>query len=132
MPTACTSNSLAAAAKCFLGAPPLQLKAMQVALLCAIANGTSMECDPNSLATAAKCFTGLSSQQLDAISVMLLCEISTSGGGGGSSMTCGAYGGLEPSFTPSTTCAIATDSDAPNNVWIYVNGQWNFTGITLS
>lgn len=93
-----------------------------------------MVCTPNALADAAKCFTGLSLQQMDAISVMLLCEISTNGGGGGggSSMTCGSYGGNAPTSTPSSSCAIATDTDSPNKVWIYINGAWSFTGVSLS
>lgn len=55
---------------------------------------------------------------------LIVDNIGSAGGGGGSGVTTGNYGGTTPSFTPSTGSGIAIDSST-GNLWAYYNGQWN-------
>ena len=49
--------------------------------------------------------------------------LNAGGGGSGGGVTCGDYGGAEPSFTPSS-CAVAVDT-SNGQIWWYYNGAWN-------
>ena len=82
-------------------------------------------CNVNELLENGKCFACLTPGQLDIIIAQLMCEIVVAGGGGGGGgVTCGDYAGGEPTFTPSTACAVAIDT-SNGQIWWYYNGGWN-------
>lgn len=84
-----------------------------------------MACDPKSLNALASCLACLSEKQLLAINAYLLCQISTGGGGAGSSgITFGNYAGGQPNFTPATGTGAAVDT-SNQTFWVYDNGAWN-------
>lgn len=96
-----------------------------MALICA--HKFMATCSPSELIEASQCFACLSKQQLQAVIAQLLCEILANGGGGGGGgggLTCGAYGGGEPDFTPVTGCAHAIDTDT-GQPWYYYSGAWH-------
>jgi hypothetical protein len=117
----CTSNALASAAKCFFGMPPIQQKSTQVALLCAILNGTIVDCTASNLAGLAKCYTGFSPIQLDAIIVTLLCQIASGGGTGGGAPDYISYAG-PPILNPPSLQNIVVDSNYQQ--WQYGPNGW--------
>lgn len=45
-------------------------------------------------------------------------------GTGGSSISSGPYAGGQPSFTPTTSTALAVDT-SNGRVWLFYNGIWN-------
>jgi len=102
--------------------PPIQQKSTQVALLCAILNGTVMDCTASNLADAAKCYTGFSPIQLDAIITVLLCQIASGGGTGGGAPDYINYPG-PPVLNPPSLQNIVVDSQ--KEIWAYVGGSWN-------
>lgn len=124
MSVACDSTSLLNNAKCIFGCvPPGMAKAIQIALLCNIANGTVMtDCSAQNLVNQATCFlTCVNAGAADAIIIYLLCQIasgSSSGGGGGA--TCGTS---DPVAAPSGSCGIyyRTDSGA---FWYWSGSAW--------
>lgn len=59
----------------------------------------------------------------NAVIIYLLCQTANSGGTG-SGLTCGNYGGSQPTFTPASGCAIALDT-SNGRPWWYYNGSWN-------
>jgi hypothetical protein len=71
----CEPNDLAVLAKCWTAPSQIQLKAMQVVLLCRWVNGTTTVCDPNSLAREANCFLALSQLQIEQILTYLWCQL---------------------------------------------------------
>jgi len=102
---------------------------VKLALLCAIANGTTMDCSAQNLVTQAQCFENcISSGMADAIEIYLLCQIAangTGGGGGGTgSVLCAAA--ADPVAAPSGTCGIYYRLDN-GKVWIWNSGAaaWN-------
>jgi hypothetical protein len=128
MSVTCTPTSLEAAAKCFVSLSSLQLKEIQIRLLCAIINGeTSMVCTPTVLMANATCFVSLSAQQMDAIMTYLLCQIASTGGGGGGSTQIVTYTVDPPAAPPDPASpAIAYDPTGalPTKGWNISTLAW--------
>jgi len=80
-----------------------------------------MACDVSTLMTNACTYgyTGLSDRDLKIATLVLLCE-----GGSGGGVTCGDYSGGEPSFTPTSDCALAIDTST-GTLWQYYNSAWH-------
>jgi len=84
-------------------------------------------CDLTTLETDA-CTNGFSKVAQNeilfrAVLLQLACNISGGTSGGGST-TCDDYGGLEPDFTPSSSCAIAIDTST-GYLWKYYSSGWH-------
>jgi hypothetical protein len=100
-------------------------KYIKLALLCAIANGTTMDCSSQNLVNQANCLMcQIPSGMVDAIEIYLLCQIASSGGGGGggggAGVTCGA---VDPVAAPSGTCGLYYRTDN-GGVWIWTGAAW--------
>lgn len=85
-------------------------------------------CSASELVEAAECFACLSKQQLQAVIAQLLCDINANGGGGGGGGAIqvfrGAYGGGTPTDTPTTSAALAYDTDPPYSLWKWSGTAW--------
>lgn len=129
MATECTATDLVSAGECFQCMTPRQLGGIQILLLCAAANGDTMECDPATLLSAATSagYLDLSPQQQMVVQTYLMCAIANNGGGGGGGATqvfCGNYSAGTPSAVPTTSCAIAVDT-SNGTVWYYYGSAWH-------
>jgi hypothetical protein len=126
MSVACDSTSLLNNAKCIFGCvPPGMAKAIQIALLCNIVNGTVMtDCSAQNLVTQAACFLPcIAAGAADSIIIYLLCQIASgsSGGGGGSgSVLCGT---VDPTTGPTGSCGIYYRSDT-GGFWYWNGSAW--------
>lgn len=67
-------------------------------------------------------YTGLSDRDIKIATLVLLCN--GGGGGGGGGVSCGNYSGGQPTFTPSTSCAVAIDTSDGTIYWYY-SGAWH-------
>ncbi len=122
----CTPKTLLAGAECLECA--LTHKQLLAALVYVQCTANSMNCSPSSLLAGANCIMCLTEKQLIAALVYIQCTNNGGGGGGGgggTGVTCGAYGSGQPSFTPSTSCGSAIDTDT-GNLWFYYGGAWHF------
>jgi hypothetical protein len=74
---ACDPNTLLAQAKCYdCNLSPGMYAAMEIVLLCAIRDGTTLACDPQTLLTQANCIlTCIPPGMMGAVKVALLCDI---------------------------------------------------------
>jgi len=74
---ACDPNTLLAQAKCYdCNLSPGMYAAMEIVLLCAIRDGSTIACDSQSLLTQANCIlTCIPPGMMGAVKVALLCDI---------------------------------------------------------
>lgn len=124
MPALCDPDTLVADARCIDHCIPDGSKlAVLISLFCKVAN---MNCDPDSLVADAKCIiTCVPPGMYLPILVNLACQIvNNGGGGGGTDLFQGHYGGNIPNFTPTVSPAIARDLDAPNVSWWWDGTNW--------
>lgn len=123
MSVSCVPNDLAANAACLTALNSEQLLAVQVSLLCSIAN---MDCDPQTLASDAACLTAIDPFTLQAISVFLLCSIANTGGSGSGCVTCSSTVPVAPPNTDDCPCAITFGiGDLVGFYWVWDNGFTN-------
>lgn len=83
--------------------------------------------DPQSLYAYGKCFNCYGPlSPADIMIIALLDQISQGGGtgGGGGGVTCGDYGGGQPTFIPASGCASAIDTSDGTIYWYY-SGAWH-------
>ncbi len=126
MPISCEQNDLATSAACFMGMPPIQLKAVQIALLCAAINGTTLSCDKDSLAEAAKCYMGMPPIQQDAVIIVLLCQLLASISSGGTFAGTGSPEGVLTANPGSTYLQLDG-----GNFWVKESGTGNTGWVEL-
>lgn len=113
---ACDVQTVQTNADPFLAVSEKQLLAMEVYLLCVIAN---MSCTAQSLVTASACYADcMSHKSLQAAIVYLLCQISAGSGGLGAAQM---YTGIAPPVAPTdpTKAAIfyPDDNTLPMQAW---------------
>jgi hypothetical protein len=74
---ACDPNTLLAAAKCFdCGMSGIMFDAVEIVLLCAIRDGTSLACDPQTLLAQASCILScIPPGAMPAVKLSILCQI---------------------------------------------------------
>jgi len=113
------------------GASGYQLDLMILALLAQISKQQNpmIATDPQTLLTAASCYQcfGADPYALKLMMLALLAQIvnnGISGGGLGSGIVFGNYGGSQPNFTPASGTGAAFDTSI-GRPWFYYNGAWN-------
>lgn len=83
-----------------------------------------MPITPEELFAEASCFSCYGASQVDLLKLTLLSRIAESSGTGGAGITCANYAGGEPTFTPTTSCAVAIDTST-ERIWWYYSGAWH-------
>lgn len=121
----CTGQALITDAQClFPCIPPGLAPFIKLALLCGIANGTTMDCTAQNLINQAACLQRCIPRGMcDAIEIYLLCQIASSGtGGGGSSsgLTCGL---VAPTTAPTGTCGLYINT-ATGSLYYWDGAAW--------
>lgn len=103
--------------------PALSLRGVLECWLVAI---QSVPANSNTLlaTAAAQDYPALSDREL-----MECILAALAGGGGTGGIASGNYGGVAPTFTPTSGSAIAIDS-TNGKIWAYYNSTWTFTGVT--
>jgi len=115
-----TPASLATASSCYCFDAVTSDK-VTIFLLASIAGLTDMTPSELASASACYCFDRATSEKVKAY---LLDYIATNGTGGGGGVTCADYGGGEPSFTPTTSCAVAIDT-SNERIWWFYSAAWH-------
>ena len=125
-----TPNQLATSAAGFQATSPLQLQWVIAYLLQNIANNVQT---PNQLAVSAATFQQSvgGSLPVEWIIAYLLNQIASGGGGALFSIPSGNYAGGAPNFTPAAGSASIAQDTSNGNLWIYRNGVWLFSGLTV-
>lgn len=119
----CSSQALATNAKClFPCIPPGMASYIKLALLCAIANGTTMDCSAQNLVNQANCLMCQIPQgMVDTIQIYLLCQIAGSGTGGSAGVTCGV---VAPTTSPSGGLCGLYVNTATGSLYYWDGAAW--------
>lgn len=121
----CTGQALVTDAQClFPCIPPGMAKYVRLALLCAIANGTTMDCSAQNLINQASCLMcQIPAGMVDVIEIYLLCQIASGGTGGGGSagVTCGA---VVPTTAPSGGLCGLYVNTATGSLYYWDGAAW--------
>lgn len=120
------SQTLLAASNCYMCNTPGEWQLMKLSLLRQIALSMNSMADvtPQGLINQANCYNCFGNPGMwQLMELALLAQIAQNGGSGGS-LTCGNYGGGQPSFTPASGCGLALDT-SNGRPWWYYNGAWH-------